>query len=400
MARFIGRTSLRRSPRSHQAKKYLNKGAPVLYIGSTDISNPASAEELNSCIVKLVEEKYNKTIDTKIFINSQDYLRVVSSNAGRIIFCVPVDVIVNCINAHQKYIAFSASTSLNPNSNTIHMAHVFECASERQVEDLYDALLRTIEYVHNQADFRDDTSKVAPQFTKLSVDKPAVPASSFVMYHSTFQPENATTQNATTHGKDKKLVMTNHAVFRNAFEYMKQGNQEKLHALICSDLSVLSADDAGQTLLHLSVKLDKFSVGKFLVNQCCSSDAERESLRRAKVSFVSISFQQNRELNGSYYDCLLLTSTTTTYCAGQGGNDPPPPRCNLRTEKFCEVPRYGLHHGQHQGHQGAHTATLLRRLKQFIMCKLTRRGRYYPSPNTCVSFCLTVKVNLFRDQVK
>ena len=89
--------------------------------------------------------------------------------------------------------------------------------------------------------------------------------------------------------QDHKLAVTNHALFRNAFECMKQGNQERLHALIYSDLDILFEDDAGQTLLHLSVRIDKISMCKFLFNHCCTSDVERDSLRLAKVKLDLIS---------------------------------------------------------------------------------------------------------------
>ncbi|XP_063678577.1 uncharacterized protein LOC134814411 isoform X3 [Bolinopsis microptera] len=282
MVKLIGRTSLRRSPKSEQAKKFLNKGASVLYVGSTDVCNPSSLEEMNSCITKVLEAP--NLSDTKIFINSQDYLRVINAKSGKVIFCVPVDVIVNSIKAQEKYIVFSASTSINPNSNTISMAHVFECTTEKQVEDIYDALHRTIEAVRRRADLLEDVSKVAPLFSKLKLEKPFPNRdSNFVTYQSNLQSNmKMSVINNDRQAQEHKLAVTNHALFRNAFECMKQGNQERLHALIYSDLDILFADDAGQTLLHLSARIDKISMCKFLMNHCCTSDVERDCLRLAK----------------------------------------------------------------------------------------------------------------------
>ncbi|KAL5252207.1 hypothetical protein ACHWQZ_G015107 [Mnemiopsis leidyi] len=278
----LGRTSLRRSPKSEQAKKFMNKGASVVYVGSTDVCNPASSEEMNCCIKTVLEAP--TTSNTKIFINSQDYLRVISAQSGKVIFCVPVDVIVNCIKAQEKYIVFSASTSTNPNSNTISMAHIFECTSDRQVDDIYEALHRTIEAVRKRADLFEDASKVAPSFSKLKLEKPfSNRDSNFVSYQSNVQSNLKMRMVANERqAQDHKLAVTNHALFRNAFECMKQDNQERLHALLYSDLDILFADDAGQTLLHLSVRIDKISMCKFLFNHCCKSDQERDRLRLAK----------------------------------------------------------------------------------------------------------------------
>ena len=290
MVKLIGRTSLRRSPKSEQAKKFMNKGASVLYVGSTDVCNPASSEEMNCCITKVLEAPTFS--NTKIFINSQDYLRVIHAQSGKVIFCVPVDVIVNCIKAQEKYIVFSASTSINPNSNTISMAHIFECTSDRQVDDIYEAMHRTIEAVRKRADLLEDASKVAPSFSKLKLDRPLSNRdSNFVSYQSNIQSNmKMSVINNERQAQDHKLAVTNHALFRNAFECMKQGNQERLHALLYSDLDILFADDAGQTLLHLSVRIDKISMCKFLFNHCCKSDLERDTLRLAKVRVIQPSF--------------------------------------------------------------------------------------------------------------
>ena len=285
---WVVQTSLRRSPRSDQSKKYLEKGAAVLYVGSTGVCNAGSTQELNKCITKVVGSPRSHE-HSKIFINSQDYLRVVSdSSSGRVILCVPVDVIVNCVKTMEKYIVFSAFTSNDPNVNTIHIAHVFECGSEKQMEDLYDALLRTIREAKKRAD--NDTSKVSPQFTKLSIQGRSVSNrdSNLYTYNSKLNPDiNPNSYHCNRQTDEKKLAVTKHGIFRNAFELMKQGNEEKLHGLVLQDeLNIMSKDDCGQTLLHLSVRIDNFSMCKFLVSQCCRSDAERHTLRDSRVSFI------------------------------------------------------------------------------------------------------------------
>ena len=273
--RSIGQTSVRHSPRSEQAKKCFSKGATVLYVGSIDIGNPLSDDDLNSCITKVLEGP-KEFRESKIFINSQDYLRVVNAQSGKLLFCIPVDVIVNCIQSHQHFIAFSASTSIHPNPNTISMAHVFKCSSLRQSEEFYDALLITMK----SACKREDRTKIVPLFTKLKADSSLAHKDKNVfMYHSKF-PGNLNIQIS----QNENLIFTNHSLFKNAFDCLKNDNQERMFAIVTTELNILFSDDAGQTLLHLAVRMDKYSSCKYLLNQCCRSDSERDSLRTAKVS--------------------------------------------------------------------------------------------------------------------
>lgn len=275
--RFTGQTSSRNSPNSEHSKKCFRKGASVSYVGSIDIGNPLSDDDLNNCIAKLLGG-HNELRDTKIFINSQDYLRVINSSSGKLLFCIPVDVIENCIQSQQYFIAFSASTSIHPNSNTISMAHVFKCSSVRQCDELFDALLKTLKFTSRG----EDCNKVVPHFTRLKPDSSYVHNDkSFMMYHSKFHPENFNIQK----NQDQNLICTNHSLFRNAFDCLKEDNQERLYTLITSELNILFCDDAGQTLLHLAVRMDKYLMGKYLVNHCCRSESERDSLRSAQVSF-------------------------------------------------------------------------------------------------------------------
>lgn len=282
MVRLIGRTSLRRSPKSEHAKNYLSRGASVTYLGSTDIVNASSTEELSSCISKVLE--LPSTQRTKIFINSQDYLRVVSeAKSGRVILCIPVDVIVNCVLIQEKYIVFCASTSINPTSHTVSMAHIFQSSCERNLEALYDAMQRTIDSVKMRGTVQEDVNKITPLFSKVKPSHSfANIDSNFVLYHANIQNQSNSTQTNTQTNTQQKLAVTNHALFRNAFECVKHGDQDKLHSLLHSDLKVLFADDGGQTLLHLSVRLDKLIMCKFLLTHCCSSTEEQEKLRCVK----------------------------------------------------------------------------------------------------------------------
>ena len=96
----------------------------------------------------------------------------------------------------------------------------------------------------------------------------------------------ATTASVHHHGLlHSDLPEASNRSFLEAYEYLMQEDSERLYAMTVTtgELDILTTDDRGLSLVHWSVKHDKLSMCKFIMEYCCPSDNIMESLRNAKV---------------------------------------------------------------------------------------------------------------------